>query len=107
MLYYLKNPATKGIIENQASRPDISSKFNLTTEEETFLNEQWHRNQHSLVTKMVHSQSYKSLLEDKAKFKRNIVSILDHNLVGGLLGINCMRYWWNNFIFSWYELKTI
>jgi|SRR5699024_8983949 len=58
MLYYLKTPATKGIIENQASRPDIYRQFHLTDQEDTYLGEQWHRNQQGIVDRMVKSESY-------------------------------------------------
>ena len=85
MLYYLNSPATKGIIDNQASRPDIYSKFSLTDEDEEFLSEQWHRNYHGISQKMINSESYQYLAKDKTKFRRSTSSFLGHPLVVGIL----------------------
>ncbi|MGG0451743.1 hypothetical protein ABEY82_15315 [Priestia megaterium] len=78
MFYYLNSPATKGIIDNQASRPDLYSKFNLTDEDEEFLNKQWHRNYHGILGNMKQSESYKYLVKDKGKFKRGAIVFLSH-----------------------------
>lgn len=86
MLYYLNSPATKGIIDNQASRPDIYSKFTLTDEDEEFLGEQWHRNYHGISQKMIASESYQYLYKDKTKFRRSTFSLLSHPLIVGILG---------------------
>jgi len=86
ILYYLKTSATKGIIENQASRPDIYSKFITSDEEEMFLNSQWHRNYHGIVQKMKSSDSYNDLYQDRTKFRRNIASFFGHNFISALIG---------------------
>ncbi|KAA0955244.1 hypothetical protein FQ085_15055 [Planococcus sp. ANT_H30] len=86
MLYYLNSPATKGIIDNQASRPDLYSKFDLTDGDEEFLSQQWHRNYHGILQKMKNSDSYKYLVKDKTKFRRDISTFLAHPLVSGILG---------------------
>ncbi|MFD5853878.1 hypothetical protein ACFWGC_27570 [Cytobacillus pseudoceanisediminis] len=86
MLYYLKTPATKGIIENQASRPDIYSRFTISDDEEIFLAEQWHRNHHGIVTKMLNSESYQYLYKDKMKFLTSISNFFGHNFIAGVLG---------------------
>lgn len=78
MLYYLKSPATKGIIDNQASRPDLYTKFELTDEDEEFVSQQWHRNYHGIVQNMQQSESYKYLLKDKHKFKKNLNDKITH-----------------------------
>lgn len=86
MLYYLKTPATKGIIENQASRPDIYSKFEVSDDEELFLTEQWHRNHHGIVSKMLNSESYQYLYKDKIKFWTKLSNFFGHNFISGVLG---------------------
>lgn len=86
MFYYLNTPATKGIIDNQASRPDIYSKFTLTDDDEEFLSQQWHRNYHGILQKMKNSESYQYLIKDKTKFRRNIFTFLMHPLVSGIIG---------------------
>lgn len=78
MLYYLKTPATKGIIDNQASRPDLYSKFELTDEDEEFLSQQWHRNYHGIVQNMKKSESYKYLVKDKNKFRQSLNDVIKH-----------------------------
>lgn len=85
MLYYLNSPATKGIIDNQASRPDLYSKFNLTDEDEEFLSQQWHRNYHGILQHMKRSESYQYLVKDKTKFRRDASTFLAHPLVSGVL----------------------
>lgn len=86
MFYYLKTPATKGIIDNQASRPDLYSKFVLTDADEEFLGEQWHRNYHGIMENMKNSSSYKYLLKDKNKFRRGISDFFNHNFISVLIG---------------------
>ncbi|HFK1746938.1 hypothetical protein CN463_18090 [Bacillus cereus] len=86
MLYYLKNPAPKGIIENQASRPDISRGFILSDEEDSYLQEQWHRTHQGIVDKMLSSDSYKDLVKDKTKFRRGLTNWLSHPLASSILG---------------------
>ena len=78
MLYYLKTPATKGIIDNQASRPDIYSKFILSEENEEFLGQQWHRNYHGILQNMKTSESYKYLVKDKNKFRHDVNDVIKH-----------------------------
>ncbi|MFC0235145.1 dCTP deaminase domain-containing protein [Fictibacillus phosphorivorans] len=80
MLYYLNTKATKGIIDNQASRPDLYSKFNLNDDDEQFLSEQWHRNYHGIVQKMKKSESYNYLVKDKSKFIINLSNFFKHPL---------------------------
>lgn len=86
MLYYLHTKATKGIIDNQASRPDLYNRFDLTDKDEEFLNLQWHRNYHGIVQNMKNSESYKYLVKDKTKFKRGILDFFAHPLVSGIIG---------------------
>ncbi|MBM7691134.1 deoxycytidine triphosphate deaminase [Peribacillus deserti] len=86
MLYYLNTPATKGIIDNQASRPDLYSKFNLTDDDEEFLALQWHRNFHGILEKMKKSESYQYLLKDKTRFRRSLFTLLGHPLISGSIG---------------------
>lgn len=86
MFYYLNTPATKGIIDNQASRPDIYSKFTLTDEDEEFLSQQWHRNYHGILQNMKGSESYQYLVKDKTKFRRSIFTFFGHPLVSGVIG---------------------
>ncbi|MBX9999589.1 hypothetical protein H7S55_05390 [Priestia aryabhattai] len=86
MLYYLKTPAPKGIIENQASRPDIYRGFDLSDDEETYLQEQWHRTHQGIVDKMLNSNSYQNLVKDKSKFRRNIGSFFNSNLNSAIIG---------------------
>ncbi|MFD4927692.1 hypothetical protein ACFWMS_02035 [Peribacillus butanolivorans] len=86
MLYYLNSPATKGIIDNQASRPDIYSKFTLIDEDEVFLSQQWHRNYHGILQNMKKSESYQYLVKDKTKFRRSIFTFFGHPLVSGVIG---------------------
>jgi len=86
MLYYLQTPATKGIIENQASRPDIYSRFELEYDEELFLAEQWHRNYEGIVTKMLSSESYEYLYKEKMKFWKKLSTFFGHNLTAGIIG---------------------
>ncbi|MEY8757790.1 hypothetical protein AB9M93_25420 [Peribacillus frigoritolerans] len=86
MLYYLKNPATKGIIDNQASRPDLYSKFKLTEEDEEFLSKQWHRNYHGIVQNMKKSESYLWLVKDKNKYLRDFSVFLAHPVVSAIIG---------------------
>ncbi|MFE4350187.1 dCTP deaminase domain-containing protein [Peribacillus butanolivorans] len=86
MLHYLNSPATKGIIDNQASRPDLYSKFTLTDEDEEFLSQQWHRNYHGIVQNMKKSESYLYLVKDKTKFRRDISAFFAHPLVAGIIG---------------------
>ncbi|WP_138419825.1 dCTP deaminase domain-containing protein [Aquibacillus sediminis] len=81
MLYYLKTKATKGIIDNQASRPDLYSKFNLTDEDEEFLSQQWHRNYHGIGQKMRESETYKYLIKDKNKFRQNVNEVFKHPII--------------------------
>ncbi|GMG75480.1 hypothetical protein ShirakiTB12_39480 [Priestia megaterium] len=80
MLYYLNSPATKGIIDNQASRPDLYSKFNLTEDDEEFLNQQWHRNYHGILENMKKSESYNYLVKDKRKFLIGANNFFSHPL---------------------------
>lgn len=87
MLYYLKNPATKGIIDNQASRPDLYNKFTLTDEDEDFLGQQWHRNFHGILQEMKNSESYKYLVKDKSKFKINANNFFQHPLTVAILSV--------------------
>lgn len=86
MLYFLKTPATKGIIENQASRPEIYTKFNTTQEEEDFLTAEWHKSYNNLVNSMLSSLSYENLYKDRTKFRRSFSTFLGHNLVATLAG---------------------
>lgn len=86
MLYYLNSPATKGIIDNQASRPDLYSKFDLTDEDEYFLGKQWHRNYHDILKRMKSSESFQSLVKDKTKFRRSIKDFFGHPLIAGIVG---------------------
>lgn len=81
MFYYLNTPATKGIIDNQASRPDIYTKFTLTDEDEEFLNQQWHRNYHGILQNMKNSESYKYLVKDKNKFRLSFLNFLQQPLI--------------------------
>jgi deoxycytidine triphosphate deaminase len=81
MLFYMKTPATKGIIDNQASRPDIYSKFKLTELDEEFLSQQWHRNYHGILQNMKNSESYKSLAKDKSKFKQDLNELIKHPVI--------------------------
>lgn len=85
MLYYLNSPATKGIIDNQASRPDLYSKFNLTDDDEQFLAQQWHRNYHGIVQNMKSSESYKYLVKDKNKFRLNVINFFQQPLMVALI----------------------
>lgn len=86
MLYYLKTPATKGIIDNQASRPDLSSKFILSDEDEEFLGEQWRRNYHGIMERMKKSESYIYLLKDKYKFRRSMLDFINNNFISVVFG---------------------
>lgn len=86
MFYYLKTPATKGIIDNQASRPDLYSKFILEDRDEEFLGEQWHRNYHGIMEHMKESDSYNYLLKDKNKFRRNVWDFFNHNFISVVIG---------------------
>ncbi len=76
----------KGIIENQASRPDISRGFILSDEEDSYLQEQWHRTHQGIVDKMLSSDSYKDLVKDKTKFRRGLTNWLSHPLASSILG---------------------
>ncbi|PEJ37505.1 hypothetical protein CN689_00975 [Peribacillus butanolivorans] len=87
MLYYLNTPATKGIIDNQASRPDLYTKFNLTDDDEEFLSQQWHRNYHGIVQNMKDSDSYKYLVKDKSRFRRGAVAFFSHPITVAVLTI--------------------
>lgn len=86
MLYYLKTPATKGVSENLASRPDISAKFQKTHEEDVYLSNQWHRSHEALANSMLSSDSYKELYKNKTKYRRKISNFFGHNFVSGLAG---------------------
>jgi len=86
MLYYLESPATTGIIENAASRPEISRGFNLGDEEESYLGQQWHRNHEGIKNKMLASQTYINLEKEKLKFRRGLLSFLNQPLVSGIIG---------------------
>lgn len=92
-LFYLKTPAKKGIIDNQASRPDLHSKFNKTPEQEELLDSNWHRNYYGIVKKMLDSESYSYLRRDVSRtvrlldfFQTNLGTALITTL-GALLGV--------------------
>lgn len=86
MLYYLESPATTGIIENAASRPEISRGFNLSDDEESYLSQQWHRNHEGIKNKMLESQSYQKLEKEKYKFRRGISNFINQQLVASIIG---------------------
>ncbi|PMC37118.1 hypothetical protein CJ195_13780 [Bacillus sp. UMB0899] len=85
MLYYVNSPAEKGNIDNQASRPDLYSRFNLTDDDRDFLNQQWHKNHPSIVAAMKRSDTYKELVNDKKRFSRWFKSISTNPLIVGIL----------------------
>ncbi|CAH0310193.1 hypothetical protein ACIQW7_27915 [Peribacillus simplex] len=85
MLYYLNSPAEKGNIDNQASRPDLYSRFKLTDDDRDFLNQQWHKNHPSIVAKMKSSDTYKELVKDQKRFTRGIKRFVFNPLIVGVL----------------------
>lgn len=85
MLYYTNSPAIKGKIDNQASRPDLYSKFKLTDDDKQFLDQQWHKNHPAIVESMKGSAAYKELVKDKKKFSRGIKGIIFNPLTVGVL----------------------
>lgn len=86
MFYYVKTPATKGVIDNQASRPDIYSKFNTSDDEKRYLDEQWHRSRDTIVQSMLESDSYKKLYGKRTKFRKSISNFFEHSLVSAVIG---------------------
>ena len=86
MLYYLKTPSALNIIENSPSRPDIARGFNLTHEEDLFLQEQWHRTNQGISGRMLRSEEYQELYKDGTKFKRGILNFIANPLVSGIIG---------------------
>ncbi|MFE1242973.1 hypothetical protein ACFW35_02485 [Fictibacillus sp. NPDC058756] len=94
MLNYLETPATKGKNENAASRPDLSSRFQLSDEEEEFLRKEWHRSYEGLKNAMVNSQNYKELfkernqlIQEKKEFRKTFWYPLIIAIIGGIVAI--------------------
>ncbi|MFJ7970961.1 hypothetical protein [Psychrobacillus sp. NPDC096389] len=85
MLYYVNSPAERGNIDNQASRPDLYSRFNLTDEDRDFLNQPWHKNHPSIVAAMKNSEPYKELVKDKKRFSRGLKRFIFNQVTGGIL----------------------
>ncbi|PIC83028.1 hypothetical protein [Sporosarcina sp. P1] len=85
MLYYVNSPAERGNIDNQASRPDLYSRFNLTDEDKVFLNEPWHKNHPSVVAAMKNSTPYTELVKDKKRFSNGFKRIIFNHVTGGIL----------------------
>ncbi|MDW0115023.1 hypothetical protein QT711_17825 [Sporosarcina saromensis] len=86
MLYYLKTPSDLNIIENSPSRPDIARGFNLSHEEDLFLQEQWHRTEQGISGRMQKSDRYQELYQEKTKFKRSASDFLSKPLVSSIIG---------------------
>ncbi|MEB9858624.1 hypothetical protein COJ37_13620 [Bacillus cereus] len=97
MLYYLKTPSSLNTLENTPSRPDIAKTFNLSSGEDLFLQEQWHRNEQGISGRMLKSESYKEFYkeenaeiikkeQDKKKFKETFKYPLSIAIIGAVLG---------------------
>lgn len=105
MLNYVQTPATKGKNENASSRPDLSSRFNLTEEENEFLRKEMFRSYDGLKAAMFSSPNYQVVtkerdealeaqrlaeqLQAKAKkeFKQTFWFPLVIGLIGAIVGI--------------------
>jgi deoxycytidine triphosphate deaminase len=96
MLSYLETPSTKGKNENAPSRPDISSKFELTTEVEEYLRKESNRSYEGLKKAMVNSEGYKELIKEKEEFAQEkkefrntfwfpLITALIAAIVGGVI----------------------
>ncbi|TFH63498.1 dCTP deaminase domain-containing protein [Peribacillus frigoritolerans] len=86
MFYYLKTPSALNIIENVPSRPDIARRFNLSHEEDLFLQEQWHRTNDGISGRMLRSEEYQRLYHDKTKLKRGVLNFTANPLVSSIIG---------------------
>lgn len=96
MLYYLKTPSSLNTLENTPSRPDIAKTFKLSSEEDLFLQEQWHRNEQGISGRMLKSDNYKEFYKEeneeiikkeqgKKKFKEIFTYPLGIAILGAIL----------------------